>query len=94
MLRSVLPLFVLLQLPPMWLYLHFLRPMGTAMGSSHEGVAADAACALLFRIFSQPPLLFPGQPSGANQNGGPCPTEKEKVLHPVSNPVQYCRRAQ
>jgi len=68
---SVLPLIVLwivfLQLPPMWLYLHFLRPMGTAMGSSHEGVAADAACALLFRTFSQPPLLFPplGQASGA-----------------------------
>jgi len=46
------------QLPRNWLHLHFLRAIGIAM-SMREGVAADAAAALLFRILSQPALLFP-----------------------------------
>lgn len=40
------------------MHLHFLRAIGTAM-SMRAGVAADAAAALLFRILSQPALLFP-----------------------------------
>lgn len=46
------------QLPRNWLHLHFLRPLGAAM-SMRSGIAADAAAALLFRVFSQPALLFP-----------------------------------
>lgn len=38
--------------------MHFLRAIGTAM-SMRAGIAADAAAALLFRILSQPTLLFP-----------------------------------
>lgn len=40
------------------MHLHFLRAIGVAM-SMREGIAADAAAALLFRILSQPALLFP-----------------------------------
>ena len=40
------------------MHLHFLRAIGTAM-SMRAGVAADAAAALLFRVLSQPALLFP-----------------------------------
>ena len=40
------------------MHLHFLRAIGIAM-SMRAGVAADAAAALLFRILSQPTLLFP-----------------------------------
>ncbi|XP_021902416.1 protein GIGANTEA [Carica papaya] len=40
------------------MHLHFLRAIGTAM-SMRTGIAADAAAALLFRILSQPALLFP-----------------------------------
>lgn len=40
------------------MHLHFLRAIGTAM-SMRAGIAADAAAALLFRILSQPALLFP-----------------------------------
>lgn len=40
------------------MHLHFLRAIGTAM-SMRAGIAADAAAALLFRILSQPSLLFP-----------------------------------
>ncbi|KAK1299145.1 Protein GIGANTEA [Acorus calamus] len=46
------------QLPRNWMHLHFLRAIGTAM-SMRAGIAADAAAALLFRILSQPTLLFP-----------------------------------
>jgi GIGANTEA protein len=46
------------QLPRNWMHLHFLRAIGTAM-SMRAGIAADAAAALLFRILSQPALLFP-----------------------------------
>lgn len=46
------------QLPRNWMHLHFLRAIGIAM-SIREGIAADAAAALLFRILSQPALLFP-----------------------------------
>uniref|UniRef100_K7N3Z1 Protein GIGANTEA n=3 Tax=Glycine subgen. Soja TaxID=1462606 RepID=K7N3Z1_SOYBN len=45
-------------LPRNWMHLHFLRAIGTAM-SMRAGIAADAAAALLFRILSQPALLFP-----------------------------------
>lgn len=40
------------------MHLHFLRAIGTAM-SMRAGIAADAAAALLFRVLSQPALLFP-----------------------------------
>lgn len=40
------------------MHLHFLRAIGIAM-SMRVGIAADAAAALLFRILSQPTLLFP-----------------------------------
>nr|ALE99275.1 gigantea [Annona squamosa] len=46
------------RLPRNWLHLHFLRAIGIAM-SMRVGIAADAAAALLFRILSQPTLLFP-----------------------------------
>ncbi|KAG6491659.1 hypothetical protein ZIOFF_046595 [Zingiber officinale] len=46
------------RLPRNWMHLHFLRAIGIAM-SMKVGIAADAAAALLFRIFSQPALLFP-----------------------------------
>lgn len=51
-------LFLLMQLPRNWMHLHFLRAIGVAM-SMRAGIAADAAAALLFRILSQPALLFP-----------------------------------
>ncbi|XP_074280315.1 protein GIGANTEA isoform X2 [Silene latifolia] len=47
-----------MRLPKNWMHLHFLRAIGIAM-SMREGIAADAAAALLFRILSQPALLFP-----------------------------------
>nr|BAD97864.1 GI homologue 1 [Lemna aequinoctialis] len=47
-----------MRLPRNWMHLHFLRAIGTAM-SMREGIAADAAAALLFRVLSQPTLLFP-----------------------------------
>ncbi|XP_020572459.1 protein GIGANTEA [Phalaenopsis equestris] len=47
-----------MRLPRNWMHLHFLRAIGTAM-SMRTGIAADAAAALLFRILSQPMLLFP-----------------------------------
>ncbi|XP_057761493.1 protein GIGANTEA-like isoform X1 [Arachis stenosperma] len=47
-----------IRLPRNWMHFHFLRAIGTAM-SMRAGVAADAAAALLFRILSQPALLFP-----------------------------------
>ncbi|KAJ6793187.1 protein GIGANTEA-like [Iris pallida] len=47
-----------MRLPRNWLHLHFLRAVGTAM-SMRASIAADAAAALLFRILSQPTLLFP-----------------------------------
>lgn len=40
------------------MHLHFLRAIGTAM-SMRAGIAADTSAALLFRILSQPTLLFP-----------------------------------
>ncbi|KAF5955272.1 hypothetical protein HYC85_008128 [Camellia sinensis] len=54
-----------MRLPRNWMHLHFLRGIGTAM-SMRAGIAADAAAALLFRILSQPALLFPplGQVEG------------------------------
>nr|QBF67616.1 GIGANTEA-like protein [Solanum rostratum] len=47
-----------LRLPRNWMHLHFLRAIGIAM-SMRAGIAADSAAALLFRILSQPALLFP-----------------------------------
>ncbi|KAG9456845.1 hypothetical protein H6P81_001353 [Aristolochia fimbriata] len=47
-----------MRLPRNWMHLHFLRAIGTAM-SIRDGIAADAAAALLFRVLSQPTLLFP-----------------------------------
>ncbi|EFJ38770.1 hypothetical protein SELMODRAFT_140066 [Selaginella moellendorffii] len=54
------------RLPENWFRLHFLRPMGAAM-TMKQGIASDAAAALLFRLFSQPALLFPprGHAQGA-----------------------------
>lgn len=53
-----LTFYVLLKLPRNWMHLHFLRAIGIAM-SMRAGIAADAAAALLFRVLSQPALLFP-----------------------------------
>ncbi|XP_071703338.1 protein GIGANTEA-like isoform X2 [Rutidosis leptorrhynchoides] len=47
-----------MRLPRNWMHLHFLRAIGTAM-SMRDGIASDSAAALLFRILSQPALLFP-----------------------------------
>ncbi|GFQ06800.1 protein gigantea [Phtheirospermum japonicum] len=47
-----------MRLPRNWMHLHFLRAIGIAM-SMRAGIAADSAAALLFRILSQPALLFP-----------------------------------
>ncbi|EPS68433.1 hypothetical protein M569_06336, partial [Genlisea aurea] len=47
-----------MRLPRNWMHLHFLRAIGVAM-SMRAGIAADSAAALLFRILSQPALLFP-----------------------------------
>ncbi|KAL8491478.1 hypothetical protein ACS0TY_023192 [Phlomoides rotata] len=47
-----------MRLPRNWMHLHFLRAIGIAM-SMRCGIVADAAAALLFRILSQPALLFP-----------------------------------
>ncbi|KAJ8760605.1 hypothetical protein K2173_015272 [Erythroxylum novogranatense] len=47
-----------IRLPRNWMHLHFLCAIGTAM-SMRAGIAADAAAALLFRVLSQPALLFP-----------------------------------
>ncbi|GJN05601.1 hypothetical protein PR202_ga23246 [Eleusine coracana subsp. coracana] len=47
-----------MRLPKNWMHLHFLRAIGMAM-SMRAGIAADTAAALLFRILSQPTLLFP-----------------------------------
>lgn len=47
-----------MRLPRNWMHLHFLRAIGTAL-SMRAGIAADAAAALLFRVLSQPALLFP-----------------------------------
>lgn len=55
---EILTFYVLPKLPRNWMHLHFLRAIGIAM-SMRAGIAADAAAALLFRILSQPALLFP-----------------------------------
>ncbi|XP_057776065.1 protein GIGANTEA-like isoform X2 [Salvia miltiorrhiza] len=47
-----------MKLPRTWMCLYFLRAIGIAM-SVQGGTAADVAAALLFRILSQPALLFP-----------------------------------
>ncbi|KAH0467237.1 hypothetical protein IEQ34_004475 [Dendrobium chrysotoxum] len=61
-----------MRLPRNWMHLHFLRAIGTAM-SMRSGIAADAAAALLFRILSQPTLLFPPlrQTEGVEVQHGP-----------------------
>ncbi|KAH7297848.1 hypothetical protein KP509_25G015300 [Ceratopteris richardii] len=58
LLRSAEDYTSTMQLPRNWLHLHFLRPVGAAL-AMRSGIAADAAAALLFRVFSQPALLFP-----------------------------------
>ncbi|GJW16787.1 thioredoxin domain-containing protein 9 [Tanacetum coccineum] len=50
--------YSLWQLPRNWVHLHFLRSIGTTM-SMRAGIAADSTVALLFRILSQPALVFP-----------------------------------
>ncbi|CAI9116475.1 OLC1v1017634C3 [Oldenlandia corymbosa var. corymbosa] len=61
-----------MRLPRNWMHLHFLRAIGIAM-SMRAGIAADAAAALLFRILSQPALLFPPlrQVEGVEVQHGP-----------------------
>ncbi|KAL3513963.1 hypothetical protein ACH5RR_026680 [Cinchona calisaya] len=61
-----------MRLPRNWMHLHFLRAIGIAM-SMRVGIAADAAAALLFRILSQPALLFPPlrQVEGVEVQHGP-----------------------
>ena len=48
--------------------MHFLRPVGAAL-AMRSGIAADAAAALLFRVFSQPALLFPPPGHAQDLNG-------------------------
>ncbi|XP_057862401.1 protein GIGANTEA isoform X1 [Cryptomeria japonica] len=47
-----------MRLPKNWFHMHFLHAIGTAL-SMRGSIAAEAAAALLFRIISQPGLLFP-----------------------------------
>lgn len=68
------------------MHLHFLRAIGIAM-SMRAGIAADSAAALLFRILSQPALLFPPlrQVDGIEVQheplGGYISSERKQVLH-------------
>ncbi|KAL1561502.1 protein GIGANTEA-like isoform X2 [Salvia divinorum] len=48
------------KLPRNWMCMYFLRAIGIAMSMDGQA-AADVAAALLFRILSQPSLLFPLQ---------------------------------
>lgn len=69
------------------MHLHFLRAIGTAM-SMRAGIAADAAAALLFRVLSQPALLFPaprqveGIEAPPEPMGGFISSQKKQVLAP------------
>ncbi|KAG6419948.1 hypothetical protein SASPL_116462 [Salvia splendens] len=77
------------KLPRNWMCLHFLRAIGNAM--SMEGqIAADAAAALLFRILSQPSLLFPLQ----SQTDEPreLPTAEEIASMLCANGLEVERR--
>ncbi|KAG6402416.1 hypothetical protein SASPL_134609 [Salvia splendens] len=75
-----------MRLPRNWMHLHFLRAIGIAM-SMRAGIAADAAAALLFRILSQPALLFPPlrQVDGIELQhqplGGYISSERKQVPH-------------
>lgn len=77
------------RLPRNWMHLHFLRAIGIAM-SMRAGVAADAAAALLFRILSQPALLFPplGQVEGVEIQhapiGGYSPNQRKQIEVPAA----------
>lgn len=68
------------------MHLHFLRAIGIAM-SMRAGIAADSAAALLFRILSQPALLFPAprQVDGIEVQheplGGYISSERKQVFH-------------
>lgn len=75
-----------MQLPRNWLHLHFLRPVGAAL-AMRSGIAADAAAALLFRVFSQPALLFP--PPGHAQD-----PQGRQAVSGVSNQLETCVREQ
>nr|BAD97869.1 GI homologue [Lemna gibba] len=66
-----------MRLPRNWMHLHFLRAIGTAM-SMRAGIAADAAAALLFRVLSQPTLLFPP----------PRQSERLDILHDQNKQVE------
>lgn len=78
-----------MRLPRNWMHLHFLRAIGTAM-SMRAGIAADSAAALLFRILSQPALLFPplrqveGGEVNHEQIGGYVSTHKKQRQMPVA----------
>lgn len=58
--------------------------------SMRAGIAADAAAALLFRILSQPALLFPplrqveGIEAQHESTGGNISPERKQVLHFVT----------
>ena len=68
------------------MHLHFLRAIGIAM-SMRAGIAADSAAALLFRILSQPALLFPplrqvdGIEFPHQPLGGYISSERKQVTH-------------
>ncbi|KAI3750622.1 hypothetical protein L2E82_21312 [Cichorium intybus] len=78
-----------MRLPRNWMHLHFLRAIGTAM-SMRAGIAADSAAALLFRILSQPALLFPplrqveGVEVEHEQIGGYVSSHKKQRQMPVA----------
>ncbi|XP_076947914.1 protein GIGANTEA-like [Bidens hawaiensis] len=71
-----------MRLPTNWMHLHFLRAIGMAM-SMRAGIAADSAAALLFRILSQPALLFPPL-RPVEPTGDYISTHKKQRLMPAS----------
>lgn len=77
------------------MHLHFLRAIGTAM-SMRAGIAADAAAALLFRILSQPALLFPplrqveGVEAQQDPIGGYIASDRKQVLVIILQLINFC----
>ncbi|MQM13986.1 hypothetical protein Taro_046914 [Colocasia esculenta] len=73
-----------MRLPKNWMHLHFLRAIGIAM-SMRAGISADAAAALLFRILSQPTLLFPPLRQTEGPLGGYVSTNKKQIEAPAND---------
>lgn len=60
------------------MFSYFLKAIGVAM-SMQDRTAADAAAALLFRVLSQPDLLFPVTELRSDYLGSL--VESDQVLH-------------